>query len=171
MEPINREILHAELSRDEGNKLKAYRDSRGFWTIGTGRNLDARRGGPTGPYGISASETATLFITRASCLAKGITDAQRIALLDNDIDNCLRDLDRALPWWRKLDGVRQRVLVNMCFNMGVSKLLGFKNTLAAIENGRWADAANGMLSSAWATQVHDRATRLASLMLLGERHL
>lgn len=169
MEPLNREILQFELSRDEGDKLKAYKDSLGYNSIGTGRNLDARRGGSTGPLGISAQETAELFITRASCLAKGITDAQRIVLLNNDINNTLRDLDRALPWWRTLDGVRQRVLVNMAFNLGITKLLGFKNTLADVKAGRWSQAAVGMSQSLWARQVGKRATRLCVLMVQGER--
>lgn len=165
MERLNREILLAELTRDEGSKLKAYKDTMGFWTIGTGRNLDAMR---RGARGISLAETLQLRITRATCLSKGITNAQRMVLLDNDVSDCLKDLDQHLPWWRNLDGVRQRVLVNMCFNMGTGTLLTFKNTLSHIQAGRYNDAAIGMLNSKWASQVHGRADRLATLMVQGE---
>jgi lysozyme len=60
------------------------------------------------------------------------------------------------------------VLVNMGFNMGVTGLLQFHNTLHYIENHQWEQAAEGMLNSAWARQVHARATRLAEQMLTGE---
>lgn len=169
MEPINRAILRAELSRDEGTKYRFYIDTEGHPSIGTGRNLDSARSGPKGTRGISERETRELKITRASVMANGITPAQSRALLDNDIDNVLADLDRALPWWRQMDGVRQRVLANMCFNLGITKLLGFKNTLRFMEMKQYAAAAHNMLVSKWAGQVHDRADRLADLMVKGER--
>lgn len=171
MDKLNREVLRFELKRDEGVRLKAYKDSLGFLSIGTGRNLDARRDGLFGPKGISAAETEDLKITRDSVIQKGITPAQNDILLDNDITNTLADLDRKLPWWRGLDEVRQRVLANMCFNLGITKLLGFTNTLKDIQAGRYASAADRMLDSLWARQVSARASRLAELMRLGPRQL
>ena len=128
-----------ELTRDEGHRLKPYRDSVGKLSIGVGRNLD--------DVGISAEEAGIL--------------------LSHDIDRTVAALDAAIPWWRELDDVRQRVLANMAFNMGVDGLLGFKNTLAAAKDGRYADAAAGMLDSKWAGQVGARATRLANMMRKG----
>ncbi|MFC3214656.1 glycoside hydrolase family protein [Novosphingobium panipatense] len=161
LEPINREILRAELERDEGFRAKTYRCTAGKLSIGVGRNLD--------DVGIRPSETAALKITLASVKAKGITRAQAMVLLDNDIDECLRQLARRLPWVESLDQVRKRVLVNMCFNLGISKLLGFKNTLAMIQRGDFKAAAAGMLQSLWASQVGARATRLSELMKLGPK--
>lgn len=156
---INDEILRAELRRDEGERLKVYRCTAGKRTIGVGRNLD--------DVGISAAETEKLGITKASCIAQGITARQSLVLLANDIERCKVDLDRKLPWWRKLDLVRQRVLINMCFNLGINGLLGFKNTLRFVEAGHYAQAASNMLVSKWAGQVGKRANRLADLMRLG----
>lgn len=130
----------SELRRDEGERLKPYRCTAGKLTIGIGRNLD--------DVGISKDEAALM--------------------LNNDIDQVMRQLDRELPWWRSLDEVRQRVLVNMGFNLGVPGLLAFKNTLAAVQAGRYADAANGMLASRWAKQVGPRAARLAKMMQEGK---
>lgn len=164
MEPLNREVLRAELQRDEGNKLKAYKDTLGLWSIGVGRNLDR------GDGGITKHETETLKITRASCLQKGITQAQCDALLDNDINAIMAALDVKLPWWRSLDPVRQRVMVNLGM-MGIgnanSGLLSFHNTLEATRTHRWEDAAKGLLASKYAKQVGARATRLATLLRLG----
>lgn len=164
MEPINREVLEAELVIDEGEKLKVYIDTEDHPSVGVGRNLDsARKGGK----GISARETLELDITRASVIKNGITRKQSRLLLANDVDNVIADLDRALPWWRTLDPVRQRVLANMCFNLGITKLLGFKQTLGLIKRGLYDMAATEMLKSKWARQVGKRATRLSRLLKLG----
>jgi lysozyme len=139
---MNREILARELHRDEGEVLHAYQDSRGFWTLGIGRLIDKSMGG-------------------------GITHDEALFLLENDIAKVEADLDRELPWWRALDEVRQRVLANMAFNLGIRKLLGFKNTLAAVQRGDYEAAAKGMLKSLWAKQVGQRAERLAAMMRTG----
>ena len=155
----DRERLAVELVRDEGERLKVYRCTAGKRTIGVGRNLD--------DVGISNLEAAQLGITTASAVARGITRPQSRALLANDIARCERDLDARLPWWRKLDPVRQRVLLNMCFNLGISGLCGFHNTLRAIEAGRWQVAVAGMKASKWHRQVGVRAERLEAMMATG----
>ncbi|MDR8747231.1 glycoside hydrolase family protein [Burkholderia multivorans] len=138
MTMFDRKQLIVELSRDEGRRLKPYVDTVGKTTIGVGRNLTD----------------------------VGITDAECDLLLSNDIDRTVAWLDRNLSWWRQLDAVRQRVVVNMAFNMGGS-LLTFTNTLAAIKRGDYAAAADGMLASKWASQVGARAKRLADMMRSG----
>lgn len=142
LNPEQSRLLEAELARDEGEVLHAYSDSEGYLTIGIGRLIDKRRGG-------------------------GISHEEAIYLLRNDIADKVRDLDGALPWWRSLSPVRQRVLVNMCFNLGLRGLLGFKNTLAAMEQGRYEDAAKGMRASKWSRQVGERAERLAEMIKQG----
>lgn len=145
---MNEELLAAELTRDEGLRLKSYRDSVGKLSIGVGRNLDD----------------------------KGISKEEAEVMLRNDIAEHTELLDKYLPWWRSLDEVRQRVVANMGFNLGVGpsaehpqgKLLTFKNTLAAMERGDYEAAANGMSSSAWAKQVGLRATRLVAMMRTGK---
>lgn len=173
----DRAKLELELIRDEDERLKVYRCTAGKQTIGVGRNLDALRG--DGCLGISATESKALGITRADCLARGIDRAQSRALLANDIAGIERDLDAQLPWWRKLDGVRQRVILNMGFNMGIGRraagqlpakgLLQFENgTLRAMREGRYADAVAGMKASLWHRQVGNRAVRLEAMMATGK---
>lgn len=117
-----------------------YRDTRGFASIGVGRNLDA----------------------------KGLHPDEIALLLQNDINEAIGELDRVVSWWRKLDAVRQKVMVDMMFNLGAGKLRQFSNTLAAIQDGRWKDASRHMLASRWAAQVGSRAARLARMMRTGE---
>lgn len=147
MNPDNEAQLIQELRADEGVRYVPYRDTKGIQTTGVGHNLEAS---PL-PAGWSYP----------------LTDAQVDTLLHGDLANVYGDLNRNLPWWTDLNDVRQRVICNMCFNLGMGKLAGFKNTLAAMRQGRWDDAANGMLNSAWASQVKGRAVRLADMMRKG----
>lgn len=124
----------------EGTRRKPYRDTVGKLTVGVGRNLDD----------------------------KGLRDDEIALMLTNDIKECEADLDRALPWWRTLNAPRQHVLLDMCFNLGLTKLLGFKNTLKYIQQGNWAQAKANMLQSLWARQVGSRAVRLGQMMEQGE---
>jgi len=131
--------IRALLSLDEGRVAHVYQDSLGYWTIGVGHLVDRRKGGK---------------------LPEHIIDA----LLDWDIAEHKKELDAALPWAATLSEVRYAVLLDMAFNLGVSGLLGFKNTLASVKAGDYSAAASGMLKSKWATQVGVRADRLAKMM-------
>jgi lysozyme len=135
--------LTRQLKGDEGVKPHAYQDHLGFWTIGVGRLVDQRKPG------------------------SGLRPEEITFLLNNDIDDRIRELGRRLPWFLDLDAARQGVLLNMSFQMGVEGLLGFKNTLRMAEQGRYDEAADGMLLSKWATQTPARAQRLAVQMRTG----
>lgn len=130
------------LRGEEGEVLSEYKDHLGYSTIGVGRLIDKRKGG-------------------------GITKEESAYLLGNDVDKVIAQLNKRLPWWTKLDDARQGVLVNMAFQMGVDGLLGFKNTLAMIQAGKYSDAATGMLNSLWAKQTPARAKRMADQMRTG----
>jgi len=136
----NERALLRELVRDEGLRLKPYRCTAGKLTIGVGRNLEDR----------------------------GITAEEADFLLLNDVKRFSAELDERLPWWKGLDPVRRRVILNMAFNLGVDGLLAFKNTLAAVKAKDWSKASAGMLSSRWASQVGLRADRLAKMMRTGQ---
>lgn len=155
----DREALEAELIRDEGEKLKAYLDTRKKWTIGIGHNL-------------TDCGTAPLTRTLLDVLSNGINQTECDQLFACDIERTEKDLDARLQWWRALDPVRQRVLLNMCFNMGIGNaqhgLLSFARTLETIHQGEYSQAAIIMLKSEWATEVGIRAQRLADMMRDGK---
>ena len=137
---IDRDAMVRQLRLHEGERLKPYRCTAGKLTIGIGRNLDDR----------------------------GITREESAYLLANDIAAEERELLRALPWVATLDEVRQRVLLDTAFNMGIVGLLGFKRTLATIQAGDYQAAATMMLDSRWAKQVGQRAERLSRMMATGK---
>lgn len=132
---MNFDLIYQELKRDEGSRPDMYLDSEGIPTIGIGHNLQR----PISPRAIRV-------------------------IFDDDLTDALNDLDKQLPWWRNLSEPRQRVLANMCFNMGITRLLGFKKALHAAATGDFKTAAAEMLDSKWAKQVGDRAQRLADTM-------
>jgi lysozyme len=132
-------MLEDQLRRDEGEKLSAYQDHLGFWTIGIGRLIDSRRGG-----GISTDESTML--------------------LRNDIARIRVELLQRLPWFVHLDPARQGVLMNMAFQMGINGVMAFQQMLAKVQGGDYAAAADQMLQSKWATQTPERANRLAKQM-------
>jgi len=135
------ERIKEQLVRHEGLRLKPYRCTAGKLTIGIGRNLD-------------------------DC---GISQTEAYVLLENDIQNCEKQLVDEIPEiYNGLDEVRKSVLLNMCFNLGIGGLLEFNNTLAFIAAGDWERAANGMLASKWAKQVGRRAIELSELMRKGK---
>ena len=138
------EKLTAQLRRDEGQRPLAYQDHLGYWTIGVGRLIDSRKPGA------------------------GLRPDEIDYLLRNDINDRVQALTKALPWFSALDEARRGVLINMAFQLGTAGLLGFKSTLALIAAGKYAEAAEQMLKSKWATQTPERAKRLAEQMKTGE---
>jgi lysozyme len=140
MAPLDRDRLRAQLVRHEAMKLTPYVDTAGKLTIGIGRNLSD----------------------------VGISEDEAFFLASNDIDRAIRGLSARYPtWFPALDSVRQAVLVNMAFNLGLSGLAGFRLTLDAAARGDYATAADGMLDSKWAKQVGSRAVELSAQMRTG----
>ena len=137
---MNKKKMIAQLRLHEGERLKPYRCTAGKLTIGVGRNLDDR----------------------------GITSDESAYLLNNDIDSHWIELLEHLPWVETLDEIRQRVMLDMAFNLGIFGLLTFRRTLGHIKAGDYALASSAMLESKWATQVGQRARRLASMMKTGK---
>lgn len=131
--------LTERLIKHEGLKLKPYTCPAGKLTIGVGRNLEDR----------------------------GITEDEALYLLKNDILNCRNQCYTSFYWFGDLDEVRQDVLIEMCFNLGISRLKGFKKMLKACELKNYTLASQEMLTSLWARQVGNRAKKLADIMRKG----
>lgn len=136
------EYIRQQLVRHEGLRLKPYHDNANppRLTIGVGRNLD--------DVGISQDEADLM--------------------LNNDIARAIKDLNDHLDWWNSLDEARRGVLLNMTFNMGISRLLKFQKMLAALQTGDYQKAADEMTNSEWYKQVGVRALELVNQMRTGD---
>lgn len=131
-----KEIAAKQLEVDEGRKRFSYRCTAGKLSIGVGRNLEDR----------------------------GLREDEINLMLSNDIDEAEGIARKLIPNYQKLSEERKAVVINMAFNLGETRLSQFKQTLTAINEGRYADAATGMRNSLWYKQVGARAERLAAIM-------
>lgn len=96
----------------------------------------------------------------------GISQVEAEFMLDNDIARCLKELS-PYPWYVNQPENIQNALLNMCFNMGISRLLGFRKMIMALVAKDYTKAAIEALDSKWATQVGQRAKDVALMIRQG----
>ena len=117
-----------------------YKCSAGFLTIGVGRNIEER----------------------------GLSDDEIDYILNNDVNIATDELVRTFDWYPDLDEVRQRVVIDMVFNLGMPRFQQFKKMIQALDEGDYKEASIQMMDSRWASQVGARAERLRDMMETGE---
>ncbi len=133
---MDKQRLFTQLRLHEGVEHKPYKCTAGYLTIGVGRNIEER----------------------------GLSDDEIDYILSNDVDIVIDELGRTYDWFFDLSEVRQRVIADMVFNLGLPRFSQFKNMIAAIEAEDFVQASNEMMDSRWAQQVGLRASRLAEMM-------
>jgi len=126
------------IKKHEGYSSKPYLDTVGKLTIGWGHNLDYL----------------------------GITVDEAEFILSNDIKRCETQLAK-FTWYTSQPENVKNALFNMCFNMGITRLLGFKRMIAALIVKDYTKASIEALDSKWATQVHGRAKDIALMIRQG----
>ena len=136
------------LKRHEGEvktngRHLAYKCPAGYWTIGMGRNIDPENG-------------------------IGLSDAEAQYLLENDIERVIKELSSEYPWFNGLDDVRKDAIIDIGFNLGATKLRGFRRALTAMEEADYKAASDEFLDSKWARQVGSRAVELTEMIRTGE---
>ena len=132
------DICRKQLPIDEGRRARAYKDSKGIWTVGIGRNLEH--------VNFSDDEIALMFandLERADSLARVL-----------------------VPNFDTLSEARKAVLVNMAVNLG-PRLGQFARFLEAVRLEDFLRAAQEMEDSLWHKQVGARALRLEEAMREG----
>tara|TARA_Y100001963_G_scaffold17885_1_gene22105 strand:- start:55 stop:480 length:426 start_codon:yes stop_codon:yes gene_type:complete len=137
------ERLIQQLKVHEGVEAFAYHCTANKLTIGVGRNIDKDGG-------------------------LGLSEDEIDYLLKNDIYRCRKELSETFSWFDDLDEVRQDAIVNLHFNLGLTRLLGFKKALAFMESGDYLLAAEEFLDSQWRNQVGNRAIEVTDMIRDGE---
>lgn len=132
--------LITQVKSHEGLMLKPYKCTADKLTIGYGRNIEDI----------------------------GITEEEADHLLENDLKRAFNELSEFWPNVRLIGNARRDALINMCFNLGISRLKKFKKMFAALNASDYERAAEEMIDSKWARQVGDRASELAEQMLTGK---
>jgi lysozyme len=138
--------LEQRIMRDEGWSGVAYLDTVGVWTVGYGS---------TRILGVPVKEHDS------------ITLKQGRTLLRDDIYQSLIDCQKLFDFFDELDPVRQEILVNMCYYLGVTGLSKFRNMRSALHARQFQRAAEEMVDSKWYTQVGGRGQRLVAAMKTG----
>ena len=132
---MDRTKIQQMLINEEGFELRPYRCLSDKLSIGVGRNLDDR----------------------------GISEDTAYQMLNEDIDLCLSELRQRLPNFDQYPEAVRMTLIDLCFNMGISRLMKFKLTLGYIEEGlrigNYTKAAVELMNSNYAKQLPARAKR------------
>lgn len=113
--------LKNSVKKFESCSLKPYHCPAKKLTIGYGRNLDDN----------------------------GISKFEAELLLENDLSDVKLELEDKLKFFHELDDIRQNVVIEMAYNMGVPKFLNFKNTLKYLKEKDFLNASIEMLNSKW----------------------
>ena len=133
------DLLSEHLEWAEGRRAYPYEDSVGKLTIGVGRNLDDR----------------------------GLAEDEIDYLKKNDMDIAY-ELAKTLPYFEQLDEIRQVVIADLVFNLGLRRFKGFIRTNAALNVHDYDTAADELLDSRYARQTGRRAHRNARVLRTGK---
>jgi lysozyme len=136
------ERLIEMLKRHEGVRSHVYLCSAGYETIGVGRNI--------------------------SNTGMGLFDDEVDYLLENDIARVIKELSSEYPWFTDLDDVRKDAIIDISFNLGATRLRGFRRALAAMDAADYKTASLEFLDSKWSRDVKGRSTELAYMIETGE---
>lgn len=140
------EVIKEDIIRHEGYIREIYLCSEGHPTFGVGHLVTPDDMEHSWPVGTPVTE-------------------ERIeSVFQEDFLDALEDAESLVEsLYDKPDDVI-RVVVNMAFNIGRSRLRQFKKMLRAIESNKFEKAANEMVDSKWYHQVGRRSKELEELM-------
>ena len=124
------------IKHHEGFRSKVYKCTEGYDTIG---------------YGFAIKDLE---------LDEDISEM----ILMQKLDNLMTRIGKTFVWWRSADSTVKDVVVEMCYQLGVSGFSKFKKTIAHLENKRYGKASAEMLDSRWAKQTPNRALELSNLI-------
>jgi lysozyme len=130
------------LKRHEGVRSHVYLCSAGYETIGVGRNI---------------AESGL-----------GLTEDEIDFLLINDITRVKQELTDTYFWFPALNDARQDAMVDICFNLGLTRLRGFVKALEAMSREQFDIAADEFMDSRWSQQVGNRAVEVTEIIRTGD---
>lgn len=144
------------IERHEGRRSKVYKDSLGVPTIGIGYNLKNS----------TAKEDLDKIGTNLNAVLRGkeLSNKQINALFNLSLHRSLNDAKIYYPGFNTLPDTAKGILVDMAFNLGLTRLAKFEDLKAALKIGNYNQAADAMVDSLWYKQVKSRGVRLVNMM-------
>ncbi len=141
---VNRmyEEIKEEIIKHEGKINKIYKDSLGLKTFGIGH-----------------------LVLPTDNLQEGVEydDATIMEYFERDFDQAVKDA-RSFTKEENIDPVAFGCVINMAYQLGLPRLLKFKNFQYHLNKCDYESASLEMLDSRWAKQTPNRANELAETM-------
>tara|TARA_R100001082_G_scaffold84421_2_gene51067 strand:+ start:127 stop:567 length:441 start_codon:yes stop_codon:yes gene_type:complete len=125
-----------DIKKHEGFEPKVYKCTEGYDTIGYG------------------------FAIKDLVLDEDIADL----ILMKKLHKLLQRILIAFPWFKDVDDIAKGVIVNMCYQLGLSGFSKFKKTIYLLETEQYEEASVEMLDSLWAKQTPNRAKELSETL-------
>lgn len=148
--------LFNQIKKHEGEKNKVYTDTQGHPTIGIGFNLDSKHNQEyLKKIGIEVDK-----LKNGAEIGEGVIKI----LYNHSLTQAWYDINDLVPNFKSLPTKAQMVLLDMSFNLGKSRLAGFKKMLSAVQRNDFKAAANEMKNSRWYYQVKSRGENLVNMM-------
>ena len=147
---MNRNLIDDLIQKHEGRNPCVYKDTLGNLTIGVGWNLDD-------PTAVAVAHTFGLNLLALQNGTECLSDEQIDDVMDYQVSKVILWLQGAITGWETLPDNAQAVCVDMGFNLGKPRFMGFHRFIGAIEAGDWPTAVNELVDSAWYEQVPNRA--------------
>ena len=147
---MNIEKCKAEIKRHEGEVLEIYEDSLGYKTLGVGHLCQPND--PEYNWEIGTPVTQEVVdLYYEDDFKKHLDEAIHVFGDEKDFYSLPEDI--------------QHVLVNMCFNLGGTRMSNFRNMLSACREHDWKKMAAEMEDSRWFKQVGRRSRELQESVL------
>ena len=125
--------LIKDIKRHEGFRPTVYKCTEGYDTIGYG------------------------FAIKDLDIDEDVADL----ILMKKLHKLLERIRIAFPWFKDIDDKAKSVVVNMCYQLGLSGFSKFKKTIYYLETEQYEEASMEMLDSLWAKQTPNRAKDLS----------
>ena len=133
MIPKELQDIVEDIKRHEGFRSTVYKCSEEFDTIG---------------YGFAIKDLE---------IDKDIADL----ILMRKLHKLLERITIAFPWFKDVHNDVKSVVVNMCYQLGITGFSKFKKTIYYLETEQYEEASIEMLNSLWAKQTPSRAKELS----------
>lgn len=134
----------SKIKKEEGFRANPYIDTTGNKTVGAGLNLND-------------SVTKRIVDRNGGNLDRAFDE--RYQLAQNDARQAHGRYYDAYPQGAK------DVAIDMAYNLGLPRYLGFKNHIAAMQGGNWRTASKELMNSKYANQNSNRARRNSEALL------
>ena len=125
-----------EIKKHEGFRARVYKCTEGYDTIG---------------YGFAIKDLELTEHIADQILMKKLSELN------------LKIIDR-FKWYFTSPQKVQDVVVNMCYQMGISGFSKFKKTIYYLETEQYEEAADEMLDSLWHKQTPNRSKELSDII-------